>query len=165
MNTNRNEKLLEMVNSFCIDPILNVDLVRRSENTWSLLDGSLCLNKQTNEWDFERNPSERDEEYLSLHRFNSIDEAITFYLNWRKNYYFICFKAKNYRWRKVLYQSNAISVREYWDSFAEEKEGIQSRKGLWVLIGKDFQVIEEYRSPDPSSQGVEFYDAIGNLYS
>ena len=166
MKSFSNEQLLEMADHFEIDPLFGVTLERRDydPSVWALCYSGSCLNKNTGEWDFESSPSNRKDGFLAATRFASIQEAIEFYANWRKQRFFIFRKSKNdYRWHCYIASKEENQVRGFWENSLECEQGKNNRYGLWVFVGPGFEVLG--RQEHPSSEGVVFKDTIAEIFA
>jgi len=156
-----NDEFLEMANSFIIDPLFDVTLERRSENTWALVHWSRCLDKNTGEWEHESSPSNRTDNFISSTRFTSINDAVNHYAKWRKERCFIFCKTKaDQRWNCFVYGEKEDEVRKSWEGFAKNEPGKLKRSGLWIFVGRDFKILETFTAKDGSAEGVHFFDRI-----
>lgn len=60
-------------------PAHEVRLEERVKDRWAIVNFGNCLNKETLEWEYERIPSNRPEDFLRNCRFASAEEAKVFW--------------------------------------------------------------------------------------
>lgn len=156
--------LVKMAQSFWIDELFEFTLERVGENSFVIRDGNCCLNKISKEFVHESLPSGRTKEFISETRFKSLNEALEFYIEWRKNIYVIIAKSsQDYRWTTYCMSDDEKRIMNLWNNLHDKKPGKMPCKGVWVLIGKNFEVIEKFSSNDDSSSGVIFDDRIARI--
>lgn len=164
-----NDILIQFANSFDIDPVLDVTLEKRSENIWAVVQSQntvLVKNEGLGSFESEPMPSSRSEEFVKNSRFDSIQEAIMYYHEWRRNHCFIIY-SNNKRWNWYTYSDNIEDVLDEWD-YLEKMEKIyaksqsRNRHGMWMLIGKNYEIVKTYKSQE-SSEVLEFEDKFAEL--
>ncbi len=83
--------------------IINLELRNRNPKRWAIIFEMGCLSKN-GEITYESMPSERTEDFINQTRFDSIEDAVTFFEKWHKQLIEWCEKNKD----KIL---------NYWPDF------------------------------------------------
>lgn len=167
-----NDILIQLANSFDIDPVLDVTLEKRSENTWAVVQSQntvLVKNEGLGSFESEPMPSSRSEEFVKNSRFDSIQEAIMYYHEWRRNHCFIIY-SNNKRWNWYTYSDNIEDVLDEWDYLEsiDNKPTSRKRSGTWILVGKNYEVVKTYKGQElykdqESYKSIEFCDKFADL--
>ena len=146
------ESLINFATSFIIDELLDITLEKRSPTTWVIFSSGQCLNKE-GEWDYERTPSNRTDEYIASTRFNSIEEAVDFYLRWRSQFYLFVLKGKHdRRWVCWCQSKNLEECEASWEYSLNKRQVF----GRWLILGPDRSIIKEAKGE--SGNEIKFTD-------
>jgi hypothetical protein len=62
----------------------NIRVCYRGSDRWAIYNGTCCLSKATDDWEYEPMNSNMTEEYLKACRFDSLEEAFEFLEKWRE---------------------------------------------------------------------------------
>jgi len=161
-----NDILVQLATSFNIDTVLDVTLEKRSESTWAIVQGQhtvLVKNEELGSFEHEPMPSSRSEEFIKNSRFDSVQEAIMYYHEWRKNHCFMIY-SNNKRWNWYTYSYNIEDVLDEWECLEkiDKKSDSRKRSGTWIIIGKNYEIVKTYKSQE-SSEVLEFEDKFVEL--
>lgn len=152
MDTILKDRLLTVANSFSIDEILDVTLEKRGDDVWAICHGSHCLNA-SGEWEYESLPSSRTNEFKKTTRFDSLEAAIDFYVEWRSHFYFFSLRGEYDRtWVCHVQSKDLKECENSWDRYAE-KRGVFGR---WIIIGTDRSILREAKGE--SGDKIKFKD-------
>jgi hypothetical protein len=146
------DDLLKFAEKICIDPLSESYLEKRSNSTWAVVQGGQCLGRDLT-WAEEHIPSQREELYLKVYRFDSVKEAIDLFLLWRNQNYFVGYKESSRKeWKCILYSPEKQPALDFWEGIANEK----TTTGRLILVGRDREIIKDFVGPKGS--GFKFID-------
>jgi len=136
------EDLVEAAESFAIDGGMDVTVVNRGKGKWAVTYYGDVLDVDGTEFYSEPSPSNRDDDFLAKHRFDSVKDAVAAYRkymgkHWRYEYNDCSSRCDHGRWR-VLSWGDEEEVRCFYNP-EKLKDGINYR-----LRGPGGEIIEEH---------------------